>query len=128
MSRLDTAKTLSFVGAILSLIFGVIYLLVGIASLAILSAWVGAYVFVWAPWLVLGIVEMIFGILTLIMARKKLMAGGEELKMGAIFCMVFGCITIPAIGGILTLVAGILAIIEYGEQKKTPEVPPPPPR
>jgi len=130
MTKVDTAITLAFVGAILSLILGTLGLIGGIVVVALSGPWAYITVGLWAELLVFGILSMIGGILTFVLARNKLMAGGEELKMGAIFCIIFGCIAMIGsfiIGGILILVAGILGMIEWSEQKKAAEAAPPPP-
>jgi len=124
MTNVDTANTLTLIGAILSMVLGTVYILWGIAQ-AIMWVWIGG--FLGFPWIIYGILSLIFGSLTLIIARKNLLEG--DLKTGAIMCFVFGGITVAAIGGILAIVAGVLAIIAWNEQRRAAEVPPtaPPP-
>jgi len=76
--------------------------------------------FLGLPWLIYGILSLIFGALTLTVARKYLF-DTSTLKTGAIMCFVFGGISAGAIGGILTIVAGILAIIAWNEQRRAAE-------
>jgi len=122
MGHADTAKTLTLVGAILSMVLGIIYLVWGIVQIATFPSWLK---FLGVSWLIYGIISLIFGFLTLFLARKELLQG--DLKTGAIMCFIFGGITSAAIGGILTVVAGILAIIAWNEQRSVAEAPPPPP-
>lgn len=78
--------------------------------------------------IVYGVLCLIFGPLTLFVARPQI-TEGEELKTGAIMCFIFGGISAGAIGGILTIVAGVLAIIASSEERKAvmAEAPPPKP-
>jgi len=119
----ETANTLTFVGGILSMVFGTIYLLGGIVQATL--EYYNAGIFLGFPWIIGGILALIFGMLTLFIARRSLLEG--DLKTGAILCFVFGGICAPAIGGILTVVAGILAIIAWNEQRRVAEAPPSPP-
>jgi len=119
MGNVETANTLTLVGAILSLVFGTIYLLAGVA-LAILGG-----IFAGLPFMILGILSTIFGVLLLMIARKSLLSG--DLKTGAIYCFIFGGISSAAIGGILAIVAGILAMIAWDQERKAAEAPPSPP-
>jgi len=114
MGNVETAKLLSYIGGILSLVFGTIYLIWGIVQALILPWW---WFFAGMNWIIYGIICLIFGPLTLFMARPHL-TEGEDLKTGAIMCFIFGGISSGAIGGILTIVAGILAIIAWNEQRK----------
>jgi hypothetical protein len=133
MTNIETAKTLSLFGAILSVVVGAIYLLLGMAEAAIFrstyydywagpSYWIGLWILWGLPWMIYGIFSLIFGILTLAVARKRLF-DASTLKTGAIMCFIFGGISAGAIGGILTIVAGILAIIAWDEQRKAAETP-----
>jgi hypothetical protein len=128
MNRVETADTLTLIGAILSTILGPIYLLVGIFSAAYRGSILNWILFVF-PWVVsmiaIGILSLISGILTFFTARKKLSNG--DLKIGGILCIIFGGISSPAIGGILTIVAGILALIAWNEQRRTQVASSPPP-
>jgi vacuolar-type H+-ATPase subunit I/STV1 len=135
MTEVETAKTLSLVGAILSIVFGIVYFLWGIAQVAIFYNTYNGYWYGSSYWILLGlsfviygIISLIFGILTLAVARKCLF-DASTLKSGAIMCFIFGGISAAAIGGILTIIAGILAIIAWDEQRKAAEAPPrtPPP-
>lgn len=137
MTNVEIAKTLSLVGAVFSMVFGIIYLLWGIVQAAIFhstyynywyrsSYWIGIWILLGLPWIIYGIISLIFGILTLAVARKRLF-DASTLKTGAIMCFIFGGISAGAIGGILTIVAAILAILAWDEQKKATEVPPSPP-
>jgi vacuolar-type H+-ATPase subunit I/STV1 len=134
VTNVETAKTLSFIGAILSMVFGVIYLLWGIALVAIINnTYYNINYLGWAyvvglglPWMIYGTISLIFGILTLTVARKNLV-DASTLKSGAIMCFIFGGISAGAIGGIVTIVAGILSIMAWDEQRKAAEAPPPPP-
>lgn len=126
MGNVETAKLLSFIGGILSSVLGTIYLLIG----ALFIWW---WAFGGISWIVNGIICLIFGPLTLFVARPYL-TEGEDLKTGAIMCFIFGGISAGGIGGILTIVAGILAIIAWSEQRKAvvaeapPAAPPPKPK
>jgi hypothetical protein len=129
MGRVETANTLSLVGAILSTVIGTIYLLVGISVTVLYRGsnlfWI-LFVFpLVISLMIIGILSLIFGTLTSFIARKKLLEG--DIKTAAIMCFVFGGITVPAIGGILTIAAGILAILAWDEQRKTVGAPSPPP-
>ena len=121
MGNVETASTLTLVGAILSLVFGTLYLLAGVALALIAYGGIFAGLYL----IVLGILSMIFGVLLLMIARKSLLSG--ELKTGAIYCFIFGGISSAAIGGILAIVAGILAIIAWDQERKAAEAPPSPP-
>jgi vacuolar-type H+-ATPase subunit I/STV1 len=125
MTNVDTANTLTLIGAILSMVFGTIYVLWGIVQVIFLYSWGYWIGYVGIPWIIYGILSLIFGSLTLIIARKSLLEG--DLKTGAIMCFIFGGITVAAIGGILAIVAGVLAIIAWNEQRRAAEVPPTPP-
>jgi len=118
MGSVDTAKLLALIGGILSTVFGTIYLIWGIALAVIWTIFGGT------GWIIYGILSIIFGALTLTIARDNLIEG--ELMTGAIMCFVFGGVSAGAIGGIITIVAGILAIIAWNEQKKAVKVKPPP--
>ena len=126
----ETARLLSFIGGILSSIVGIIYLIWGVISL-MLFGWVSlALPLGGVGGIVYGILCLIFGVLTLSVARPYI-TEGEELKVGAIMCFIFGGISAGAIGGILTIVAGILAILAWSEERKavvveTPSAAPPP--
>jgi hypothetical protein len=142
MADVGTAKTLALVGGILSVVFGVVYFLWGIALAAMFyntynnyyyssNYWTGIWILLGLPWVIYGIISLIFGILTLAVARKRLFEA-STLKTGAIMCFIFGGISAAAIGGALTIVGGILAILAWNdEQRKAgeaqPSVPPPPP-
>jgi len=129
MTNVDTANTLTLIGAILSMVLGTIYILWGIVQVITLYSWVYGYSYwigyVGFPWIIYGILSLVFGSLTLIIARKNLLEG--DLKTGAIMCFVFGGITVAAIGGILAIVAGVLAIMTWNDQRRAAEVPPTPP-
>jgi len=118
MGSVDTAKLLALIGGILSTVFGTIYLIWGIALAVIWTIFGGT------GWIIYGILSIIFGALTLTIARDNLIEG--ELRTGAIMCFVFGGVSVGAIGGIITIVAGILAIIAWSEQKKEVKVKPSP--
>lgn len=118
MGSVDTAKLLAFIGGILSAVFGTIYLIGGI-----IFAVLWWTIFAAMPWIIYGILSIIFGALTLTIARDNLIEG--DLRTGAIMCFVFGGVSAGAIGGIVTIVAGILAIIAWSEQKKAVKVTPP---
>lgn len=128
MTSVETAKTLALVGAILSIVLGTIYILWGIVQVVTLyysfwgyGFWMG---YLGYPWIIYGILALIFGALTFL-ARRNLFEG--DLKTGAVMCFVFGGISAAAIGGILTIVAGILSIIAWNEQRRVAEAPPSPP-
>jgi len=123
MASIDTARLLAQIGGILSTVFGTIYIIWGII-LALISPILGA-----GP-VIYGILSIIFGGLTLTIARDSLVEG-EELRTGAIICFVFGGVSAVAIGGIVTIVAGVLAIIAWHEGRKAVRVTPaplPPPK
>ena len=117
MGSADTAKLLALIGGILSAVFGIIYLIWGI----VLALWT---IFAATPWIIYGVLSIIFGALTLTIARDSLIKG--ELRNGAIMCFIFGGISAGAIGGIIAIVAGILAILAWYDQKKAVRVKPPP--
>lgn len=129
MGNVETARLLSFIGGILSSVFGMVYLMLGILG-ALFIWWWG--IFPGMGWITYGILCLIFGPLTLFVARPYI-TEGEDLKTGAIMCFIFGGISAGAIGGILTIVAGILAIIAWSDQRKVvvaeapPAAPPPKP-
>jgi len=118
MGSVDTAKLLAFIGGILSAVFGTIYLIWGIVLAVVWTIFGGT------GWVIYGILSIIFGALTLTIARDNLIEG--ELRTGAIMCFVFGGVSVGAIGGIITIVAGILAIIAWSDQRKEVKVKPPP--
>jgi uncharacterized membrane protein HdeD (DUF308 family) len=124
VTGVETAKTLALVGAILSIIFGTIYLLLGIVQVLTLNYPFSGYL--GYSWIIYGILALIFGALTFL-ARKNLFEG--DLRTGAILCFIFGGMSVAAIGGIVTIVAGILSIIAWYEQRRLAEAPhsPPPP-
>jgi hypothetical protein len=134
MTNVETAKTLSLVGAILSTVLGVVYFLWGMTQVAIFYNVYNGYLYGSSYWIwvlglsfmIYGIISLIFGILTLAVARKRLF-DVSTLKTGAIMCFIFGGISAGAVGGILTIIAGILAIIAWDEQRKAAETPPRPP-
>jgi vacuolar-type H+-ATPase subunit I/STV1 len=133
MINVETAKTLSLVGAILSIVFGAVYILFGMTQVAIFYNTYNGYWYGSSYWTLLGlsfviygIISLILGILTLAVARKCLV-DASTLKTGAIMCFIFGGISVAAIGGILTIVAGVLAIIAWDEERKAAEASPKPP-
>lgn len=120
MGSADTAKLLAFIGGILSAVLGTIYLVV----LGIVVPILWWTIFAGIGWIIYGILSIIFGALTLTIARDNLIEG--ELRTGAILCFVFGGVSVLAIGGVITIVAGILAILAWNDQRKAVKVRPPP--
>lgn len=57
---------------------------------------------------------------------RSLNARASEFRTGAIMCFIFGGISAGAIGGTITIVAGILATLAWYDQTKTVKVKPPP--
>lgn len=122
MGKVETAERLSFIGGILASVLGTIYLI-----LIVHRIWRWGMSGTRAI-LVYAVLCLIFGSLTLFVARPYIKKGGD-LIIGAIMCFIFGGISAGAIGGILTIVAGVLAILASSEQRKAvvAEAPPPPP-
>ena len=125
MGKVKTARVLSFIGGIISSIVGTIYLIWAVISVIfqIDIIWVP---FHWVSFgalspgggrIVSGVLGIIFGLLTLFVARPYI-TEGESLKTGAILCFIFGSISAGVIGGTLIIVAGILAIIAWSDQRK----------
>lgn len=118
MASVDTARLLALIGGILSTVFGTIYILWGIFLALVTTALLGV-----GP-VIYGILSIIFGALTLTIAKNSLVEG--DFRTGGIMCIVFGGVSAGAIGGIVTIVAGVLGILAWHEETKAVKVMPPP--
>lgn len=119
MENFEIAQLLALIGGILSIIVGVGLLIWGSIVLFGYGYATGAGVG--------GILGVIFGFLTLFVARPRLGLGGEDLKTGGIMCIIFGVFSGGTVAGILTIVAGIIGLIAWNEGKTPRTAPPPPP-
>lgn len=132
MGNVETAELLSRIGGIISVIVGISYVIIGFGRI-----WFLPHIFMYfvplISLIIYGVVAILFGLITLFVVRPHITEGGD-LKTAAIMCFIFGAISAGAIGGILTVVAGIILILAWTDVRKvdmalppsTTYTPPPP--
>lgn len=110
--RSETGAVITKISAIIDIIAGIIVFLLAI------GLGIGLAVTNWLPsWLsgigvIIAILIFIFGLL--VWRAAEMMRDPRRVRSGAIWAIVLGVITLSSITGILTLIGGIIALVDSG--------------